>query len=137
MIKECSLLEIVPVKEEPNHQQLFENSYIRIYMAKLKPGEETKYHSHHEDTIYIAVAGGKIQTVKHTLDEGCPNVLLKKYSIMYKLKLVFDTLRRKPVELRDGFSFFMPSASKKTVHKARASADNKKDMMLLGIEIKS
>lgn len=136
MKKECSALEFVPVKNEPNHQQIYENPYVRIYVAQLKPGQETQYHSHHEDTIYLVVKGGEIQTVNHRLDEGCPNVLLKHYPLGYKLKLIWDRIRKRPVDLIDGFIFFMPSASKKVVHKAIASSRNEQDMILLGIELK-
>lgn len=128
---------IVPVKEEPNHQELFENTFIRVYIAQMAPGQETQMHSHNLDTLYVALQGGKIQTYNHPLDEGCPNIILKKYPLAYKIRLLFAKLVKAPIPLVDGFSFFMPSGSKKVIHKAIASKENVKDMMLLGIEFKN
>lgn len=127
---------ITPVEKEPNHLQVYESEYVRIYMATLKPGQETLYHSHHEDTLYKVIKGGKISTITHRLDQKCPNRLLNQYTLKYKLHLIIGRIKKKAVYLEDGFSFYMPSGSKKVVHKACASIENKEDMQLLGIELK-
>lgn len=137
MNKKNLIPEAVPVKKELNHQELYDSPYIRVYMVTLKAGQETQYHSHHEDTIYVVIKGGKIQTINHPLDEGCPNVLLKQYGLIYKIRLLFAKLRKKPLFLVDGLTFFMPSRTKTVVHKAIASIENTHEMILLGIEIKS
>lgn len=128
--------EIIPVKRELNHHEIYESLYTRIYVATLEPGQETQFHSHNVDTLYIAIKGGKIQTLRHPLDEGCPNIVVKKYSLIYKIQLLLEKIRKKPLTLVDGFIFFMPSGRKKVVHKAIASIDNNQAMVLLGIEIK-
>lgn len=127
---------IVPVKEEPNHHELYDDPNIRVYLARLAPGQSTKTHSHNQDTLYVAVHGGEIETFNHPLDEGCANKLLKSYPMKYKLQLLLAKLRKKPMTLKDGFSFFMASGTKKVIHRAVASKNNKQDMLLLGIEIK-
>ena len=129
--------EVVPVEKEPIHQELYNSPYVRLYKVTLRPGEETAYHSHCEDTLYVVLKGGRIQTVQNPLDEGCSSRLLKRYGLLYNMGLFFGQRRKKPVFLVDGFTFFMPSKTKKVVHKAIASTDNTHDMVLLGIEIKS
>lgn len=129
--------EVIPVKRESNHREIYDSTHIRVYIATLAPGQETEYHSHDVDTIYIAISGGKIQTIKHPLDQGCPTILLKQYSLFYKVRLLIEKVRNKPITLVDGFTFFMPSSRKEVVHKAIASKENGKEMTLLGIEIKT
>jgi hypothetical protein len=106
----------------------------KVLGYKSRPLDVMLQDSHHLDTLYIVIKGGKIQTIHHPADEGCPNVLLKKYGIAYRLQLLWAKIRKKPLPLVDGFAFYMPSATKTVVHKAIASSDNQEAMVLLGIE---
>ncbi|MBI9103577.1 MAG: hypothetical protein JEY99_14280 [Spirochaetales bacterium] len=60
------------VKPEPLHIQEFEKSYIRAYHAILTAGEETQFHKHSEDTLYIVLKGGAVATVLMKKNLSCP-----------------------------------------------------------------
>ena len=49
----------VEVADEPNHEELFENEQVRVYVAVIRPGRETAYHRHEKDTLYVVLEGGK------------------------------------------------------------------------------
>lgn len=136
-IKDESKINILPVKIEPNHIEIFEDSNIRVYKATLNPGQETLYHSHTVDTLYTVIKGGRIKTINHSLNEGCPTRVVSKQKISYKIKLLLEKTLNKPLTLIEGFSFFMPSSKKAVYHKAIASKSNKESMVLISIEFKN
>lgn len=46
---------IYPAIEEPNHRALFSNEDIHTYEVRLKPGEETFFHTHDQDHMVIII----------------------------------------------------------------------------------
>lgn len=55
-------VEYVSVRNEPQHRHEFENESVRIYDVLLPPGHITLYHSHTQDTLYVAVHGSKLES---------------------------------------------------------------------------
>jgi len=48
--------------QDPRHTWLFENQYVRIYEARIPPGEMTNFHRHAYDTVTLRVSGGNVTT---------------------------------------------------------------------------
>lgn len=55
---------IVPVEQEPVHKTVFENDLVRVIDAALPVGHATLYHTHARDNVPVAVAGGRVATVR-------------------------------------------------------------------------
>jgi quercetin dioxygenase-like cupin family protein len=52
----------VPVGDEPRHQVVFSNKYVRVIDARVPVGDVTLYHTHSEDNVPIAISGGRMRT---------------------------------------------------------------------------
>jgi len=48
--------------DDPFHHWLLENQYVRIYDARVPPGETTTFHLHALDTIRVVLSGQPIST---------------------------------------------------------------------------
>ena len=55
---------IVPVEQEPVHKTVFENDLVRVIDAALPVGHATLYHTHARDNVPVAVAGGRVATLR-------------------------------------------------------------------------
>ena len=55
---------IVPVEQEPVHKVVFENDLVRVIDAALPVGHATLHHTHARDNVPVAVAGGRVATVR-------------------------------------------------------------------------
>jgi quercetin dioxygenase-like cupin family protein len=42
---------------------LFENDRVRVWDLRLKPGEQTEFHCHATDYLYVVIGDGKLQTL--------------------------------------------------------------------------
>lgn len=63
LVLQAAPQKVVPVGNEPRHHVKFENKYVRIIDAIIKPGETTLYHTHDRDNVPIAIDGGTLRTV--------------------------------------------------------------------------
>ncbi|CAM9837412.1 unnamed protein product [Scytosiphon promiscuus] len=48
-------VEYVEVHDEPIHRRQFENDYVYIYIAGIRPGETSLWHRHSQNTFYVCV----------------------------------------------------------------------------------
>ena len=125
----------VDVNEEPLHQEVFKNAYIRIYRAILKPGIRTHFHRHSMNTVYVALRGGNISTEKMQGTPSCPTVLAESLSLSQRFSLLFQKIFYDALNIDSGFIFYIPSKRSPVIHRATASHSNNDNMVLLGIEI--
>jgi len=51
----------VEVRDEPNHFHRYENEYARVYDVRFEPGQQSLYHRHDEDTLYVAVHATRVR----------------------------------------------------------------------------
>ena len=42
---------------------LFENDRVRVWDLRLEPGEQTPFHRHSTDFLYVVIGDGELQTV--------------------------------------------------------------------------
>jgi quercetin dioxygenase-like cupin family protein len=52
----------IPVSEEPRHHVVFENAYVRVLDAVVRPGDTTLFHTHVKDNVPVAIRGGEMRT---------------------------------------------------------------------------
>ena len=57
----------VAVYDEPDHEALFSNDYAYAYRVMLAPGQETLWHKHTEDTVYVSFGAA---TGQEHIDDG-------------------------------------------------------------------
>lgn len=63
LVLQAAPQKVVPVGNEPRHHVKFENKYVRIIDAIIKPGDTTLHHTHDRDNIPVAIDGGTLRTV--------------------------------------------------------------------------
>src|SRR3954469_19236095 len=51
----CSAQTVVPVKDEPRHHNVFENSFIRILDVHINPGDTSLFHKHATPSVFIVL----------------------------------------------------------------------------------
>jgi hypothetical protein len=51
----CSAQTVVPVKDEPRHHNVFENSFIRVLDVRIKPGDTSLFHKHATPSVFIVL----------------------------------------------------------------------------------
>ena len=51
----CSSQEVVPVKDEPMHHNVFENSFLRVLDVRIKPGDTSLFHKHATPSVFIVL----------------------------------------------------------------------------------
>src|SRR4051794_12376664 len=51
----CSAQEILPVKDEPRHHNVFENSFVRVLDVRIKPGDTSLFHKHATPSVFIVL----------------------------------------------------------------------------------
>ena len=51
---------VVSVRDEPRHRHRFENMYVRAYDVLIPPGDRSLFHSHTEDTAYVALGDAAV-----------------------------------------------------------------------------
>ena len=69
----------VSVRDEPLHRHRFENTFARVYDVYIAPGEQTLYHEHTEDTLYVSVCaaltGDQVWGKASAVPTRCPQAL--------------------------------------------------------------
>ena len=131
-----ALTGFVDVDYEPLHKEVLDNSFLRIYRAIINPGENTEFHRHSSNTLYVVYKGGAIQTELMAKSPSCPTILPKGLKLKDKVKLVVEKVFFDFLNLPGGFLFYMPSYQHPVIHRAFSSTRNESAMELLGVEIK-
>ena len=124
----------VDVTDEPNHKEIFRNEQIRVYVAVIPPGEETLYHRHDKDTLYLVLQGGKNASCTLPRSKSTKYVFPKSVDLKRKVTWGLTRLLFGWTYLPRSTYFFMHNSGNPVVHKVRASEDNPRAMELMGIE---
>jgi hypothetical protein len=122
------------VADEPNHKGIFENDQIRAYVAVIRPGQETSYHRHDQDTLYLVLEGGKNYSTTLPGSKSSKYVFPKSISLLRKIKWGLTLLIHGWTYLPKSIYFLMYNNGNPVIHKVRASEDNECAMELMGIE---
>ena len=56
----CSAQTVIPVKDEPRHHNVFENSFIRVLDVRIKPGDTSLFHKHAIPSVFIVLHPAKM-----------------------------------------------------------------------------
>src|SRR3954471_12338639 len=51
----CSAQTVMPVKDEPRHHNVFENSFVRVLDVRIKPGDTSLFHKHATPSVFIVL----------------------------------------------------------------------------------
>lgn len=124
----------VEVADEPNHKEIFKNEQIRLYVAVIRPGEETAYHRHDKDTLYLVLVGGKNYSTTLAGSKGGKYVFPNSISLKRKIKWMLTRSIYGWTYLPKSIYFLMHNQGDPVIHKVRGSQDNERDMELMGIE---
>ena len=124
----------VEVADEPNHKEVFKNEQIRVYVAVIHPGQETAYHRHDRNTLYLVLEGGKNYSTTLPGSNSSKYVFPKSISLKRKIKWGLTRLIYGWTYLPRSIYFFMYNGGNPVIHKVRASEENQCAMELMGIE---
>ncbi len=124
----------VEVAAEPDHGEIFENEQIRVYIAVIRPGEETLYHRHDKDTLYVVLEGGKNYSTTLPGTKGSKYVLPKSISLKQKVKWLLTRSIYGWTDLPKSVYVLMHNEGNPVIHKVRGAEDNPADMRMMGIE---
>lgn len=72
---DCATDSYVEVRDEPRHYPRFENAYARVYDVRFGPGEQSLYHRHSVDTLYVAVYPTRVYDQSYGEDGGVTHEL--------------------------------------------------------------
>ena len=95
---------------ESHHKWLFENQYVRVYDARIPPGETTEFHTHAYDTVAVNLSDGLTSEQK----EGAE----------------WD----KPQPSKAGTVRFLADANKMRVHRVRNDGDKEFRVVLVQLK---
>jgi len=124
----------VEVADEPDHQEMFSNEHIRVYIAVIRPGRETLYHRHDKDTLYVVLQGGKNYSTALPGSKGVNYVFPKSISLTRKIRWLFTRTVYGWTYLPKSIYLLMHNDGNPIVHKVCGSEDNPSDMRMMGIE---
>ena len=124
----------VEVADEPDHQEMFSNEHIRVYIAVIPPGRETLYHRHDKDTLYVVLQGGKNYSTALPGSKGVNYVFPKSISLTRKIRWLLTRTVFGWTYLPKSIYLLMRNDANPIVHKVRGSKDNPSDMKMMGIE---
>ncbi len=55
---------IVAIDHEPMHRLVLENDYVRVFDVTVPPGQETKYHRHDRDYIFVTLGDTDVESTR-------------------------------------------------------------------------
>lgn len=47
--------QVVPVKDEPRHHNVFENEYLRVLDVRINPGDTSLFHKHATPSVFVVL----------------------------------------------------------------------------------
>lgn len=125
----------VPVADEPDHVQLFDEALCRIYEVRLNPGHTTRAHLHFQDTLYVVVSGGRFRS--HNLyatssptRPGASTGALRTLGWLAR-RLVIGWLTMPP-----GTVLWQPHRSHPVIHRVRVARAARCPLRMVGIELR-
>jgi len=124
----------VEVDVEPDHGEIFKNEQIRAYIAVIRPGEETLYHRHDKDTLYVVLEGGKNYSTPLPGTKSVNYVLPKSIRLTQKVKWLLTRSIYGWTRLPKSVYVLMHNEGNPAIHKVRGAEDNPSDMRMMGIE---
>jgi hypothetical protein len=124
----------VAVADESSHVEVFRNDVFRAYVADLSPGQETEYHRHAEDTLYLVLEGGGSTTRRHPLSPNVSYTFPRSVGLCRKLRWALATVLRRPIELEAEVALYMKNRDRPAIHRVKAAEGNRAHMRLMGIE---
>jgi quercetin dioxygenase-like cupin family protein len=136
IMNNTELTNYVEVTDEPNHKEIYKNQHIRLYIATIHPGQQTLYHRHTEDTVYIIIQGGVIGNQVAGNPKHYPIDFPKSFDFLTKIRWYIRNLFIDSIKMSKGFFFCMMHQKQPVIHRASASNSNKEDIIMMGIEIK-
>lgn len=83
----CRSQQVVPVRDEPMHHNVFQNEYIRVLDVRIRPGDTSQFHKHETPSVFIVLHPVKtgsevrIEEQKATALSAPIRLLLSKASI--------------------------------------------------------
>ena len=51
----------VPVSNEPRHHLKFENAYVRVFDVVVPPGDQTLFHIHANDYLFVSIGDANLK----------------------------------------------------------------------------
>ncbi len=125
----------VPVADEPLHHLLFSDDRMRVYEAIIAPGEQTAFHRHDKHTLYAVIAGGKSST--EAFAGAIPGAYRFPRTTRLSRLLTWGFTRAVFgwTDMPDGEWFIMPARGRPIIHRVRASAANRAELRMLGVEL--
>lgn len=51
----CSAQQVVPVRDEPRHHNVLENSFVRVLDVRINPGDTSLFHKHATPSVFIVL----------------------------------------------------------------------------------
>jgi hypothetical protein len=124
----------VEVDVEPDHGEIFKNEQIRAYIAVIRPGEETLYHRHEKDTLYVVLEGGKNYSTILPGTKSVNYVFPKSIRLTQKVKWLLTRSIYGWTHLPKSVYVLMHNEENPVIHKVRGAEDNPSDMRMMGIE---
>lgn len=71
----------VPVSGEPRHHLKFENAYVRVYDVVVPPGDQTFFHTHSNDYLFVSIGDANLKAEIMGNQPG--NLILKDGEVRY------------------------------------------------------
>ncbi len=125
----------VPVDEEPHHVELFGHDRVRVYEARIAPGEVTLHHRHAIDTVYVVAAGGRFRS-ELPYRQRSATALGRSVGVAARAGLLVRRLLTGWLVLPSGAVLWQPHGRYPLVHRIRAAAANATTIRMVGIELR-
>ncbi len=71
----------VPVSSEPRHHLKFENAYVRVFDVVVPPGDQTLFHTHANDYLFVSIGDANLKA--EVLGNQPGNLILKDGDVRY------------------------------------------------------
>jgi len=124
----------VEVTTEPDHEEIFKNEQICVYIAVIRSGKETLYHRHDKDTLYVVLEGGKNYSTTLPGTKTGKYVFPKSIGLVQKVKWLLTRSIYGWTYLPKSIYLLMHNERNPIIHKVRGAEDNPTDIRMMGIE---
>jgi len=64
------LAQVVDVKNEPRHHNVFENEFVRILDVHIPPGDTSLFHKHSLPSIFLSLSNGNVKSGSQVVTEN-------------------------------------------------------------------
>lgn len=126
---------VLPVGDEPHHEELFTAAGVRVYRAVLPPGLATWKHRHDRDTRYVVAAGGRLRSDEPGRQRPGTRVGHSTPAPRKLAWLLSRSLGRGWISASTGTVLVQPHESRPLVHRVCAHPENRESLVLVGVEL--